>query len=429
MLLSSIMLVPVSFAAAAESGDSVTVKSRFKGSTLSIVVKNLGETEIHSFEVTLTENTVIKFRGPSSWMGEMDGNSVMFDTEDKPIMKGKSKTFKLTLADRVPAATGFEWMAMDLEFNDLGVGNWMYKPSSRDTKITARSTDSLTLSVEKESYSAGEHVVLSGKGRAEAEVIIRVTDSNGHSFAKTEVKPDRDGSFKAEIMLEEAREGTYVAQASQEGATAFAKFMVKGEMMTTTATHTHEGGVQIFVSTDRIEYHPGGVVTIYGRGVAGIPAVVTIFNSEGHQVSKQDVENKYGTFTAKFTLGADALAGRYKVLAEQHHDDKTTISATSSFLVATGSTEVPRLAVATDYEEYKPGSPLLIKVKSSSPGTVTVAIVSPDGRTVFKEEVKTNDLGEAVSDYRIGEDAPAGEWKALAIQGDAEARVGFHVIR
>jgi uncharacterized protein YfaS (alpha-2-macroglobulin family) len=90
---------------------------------------------------------------------------------------------------------------------------------------------------------------------------------------------------------------------------------------------------------------------------------------------------------------------------------------------------VPRLVVATDHEEYKPGSPLLIKVKSSSPGTVTVAVISPDGRTVFKEDVRTSDLGEAVSDYRIGEDAPAGDWKVVAYQGDAEARVGFHVIR
>lgn len=432
MLLSAVMLVPVTFAAAAEGDASaVTVKSRFKGGLLTISVKNLGETEIHNFEVTLTENTVTKFRAPGGWTGEMDGNSVVFDTEDRPIKERKATTFRLTLAERVPAATGFDWTALDVEFNDLGVGHWMYKPSARDMRsIVPKTTQALTLFVEKESYSAGEHVVLSGKGRAEAEVIIRVTDSNGHSFAKTEVKPDRDGSFKTEIMLEEAKEGTYVAQASQEGATAFVKFMVKGEMTTTTPTHTHDGGVQIFVSTDRIEYHPGEVLTIYGRGVAGIPATVTVFNSEGQVISKQDVENKYGPFTAKFTLGADALAGRYKVLAEQHHDEKTTISATSSFLVAASSSDTrPTLAVATDAGEYKPESGLLVTVKTTTPGSITVAIISPDGSVAFKEDARTDYYGVAKVDYRLGADAPAGEWKVLAMQGEAEARASFHVIR
>jgi phosphate transport system substrate-binding protein len=98
----------------------LTVSASMKKSNnqLNIRFKNptTSDASIYEFTVTLDGANALKAKASKGWTAEVDGDTVTFSTDTKPILKGKSAAFRITANATI---SSMDWEAFDADGNSI----------------------------------------------------------------------------------------------------------------------------------------------------------------------------------------------------------------------------------------------------------------------------------------------------------------------
>jgi phosphate transport system permease protein/phosphate transport system substrate-binding protein len=98
----------------------LTVSASLKKSNnqLTIKLKNpaTNNVSVHQFTVTLDGANALKAKASRGWTAQVDGDTVTFSTDQKPILKGKFASFRITANATV---SSMDWEAFDADGNSI----------------------------------------------------------------------------------------------------------------------------------------------------------------------------------------------------------------------------------------------------------------------------------------------------------------------
>ncbi|MFQ5998848.1 MAG: MG2 domain-containing protein [Candidatus Bathyarchaeia archaeon] len=157
-----------------------------------------------------------------------------------------------------------------------------------------------TVTTDKPLYSPGDNVTVSGVAAADKLVAITVSRPDGVIILLVAAPADSQGKFSRTFKLpSDAIEGKYTYSASEGGTTKTTTFQVAG---------------QITVTTDKVSYPPGEVVSISGTASSFTGVTVEVLNPvESMIFSTASTADSEGRYSASFQLLDDAILGIYTV--------------------------------------------------------------------------------------------------------------------
>ena len=96
----------------------VTAGMKKSNNQMTVILRNPSKSDasIYQFSVTLVGAEVTKAKAKTGWTADINGDTVVFSTEDKPIMKGKFASFKITAN---AAVSSFDWETFDADGNSI----------------------------------------------------------------------------------------------------------------------------------------------------------------------------------------------------------------------------------------------------------------------------------------------------------------------
>lgn len=97
---------------------SVTADSKGTSSPVTITLKNTIASGIYKFSLVLPEKATFA-QVPRGWAADVDGTTVMFHTDDRPIESGKRVAFRVTTDSGI---SSFEWAVFGNDGNVLDSG-------------------------------------------------------------------------------------------------------------------------------------------------------------------------------------------------------------------------------------------------------------------------------------------------------------------
>ena len=235
--------------------------------------------------------------------------------------------------------------------------------SSNGQLIETQDSESVnvTVSSEKSSYLFGDTVSITGSVSEEVYVVQPffqpeqiVIDITGPNFDKTiTMYPNYDLQYGTTLGLHQVlgiNEGTYDVSVSYAGAVANTSFSVGYEIFEQEIKQDEE----LDITTDKLQYIPGQMVSIIGFASEIIPfegMKFTVTDSEGELIANGNLFPTNGEFlTSIFMSTVDPQFGTYDIIAE--YSDKTT---STSFEVVEDIKEDVSISLWTDEVAYALG--------------------------------------------------------------------------
>lgn len=235
--------------------------------------------------------------------------------------------------------------------------------SSNGQLIETQGSESInvTVSSEKSSYLFGDTVSITGSVSEEVYIVKPffqpeqiVIDITGPNFDKTiTMYPNYDLQYGTTLGLHQVlgiNEGTYDVSVSYAGTTANTSFSVGYEIFEQEIIRDEE----LDITTDKLQYIPGQMVSIIGFASEIIPfegMKFTVTDSEGELIANGNLFPTDGEFlTSIFISTVDPEFGTYDIIAE--YSDKTT---STSFEVVEDIKEDVSISLWTDQVAYALG--------------------------------------------------------------------------
>ena len=279
----------------------------------------------------------------------------------------------------------------------------------------------VTVSSEKSSYLFGDVASISGSVSKEVyivkpffqpeQIVITIT---GPNFDKTiTMYPNYDLQYDTTLGLHQVlgiNEGTYDVSVSYAGAVANTSFSVGYEIFEQEIKQDEE----LDITTDKLQYIPGQMVSIIGFASEIIPfegMKFTVTDSEGELIANGNLFPTNGEFlTSIFMSTVDPQFGTYDIIAE--YSDKTT---STSFEVVEDIKEDVSISLWTDEVAYALGDQVEIT------GRLNQVFVS----TLDLEIVQTKQT--SIGDASSGSNAGFKILDGLTLEGDGSFQYSFNI--
>ena len=199
---------------------------------------------------------------------------------------------------------------------DAAVGDYTIKISGAGLagshtaafKVTSQG-DSIALTAPSagRTYRPGDRVTISGTAQNLTTVTVNVIAPGGQTVHTASDLDVKSGSFSTEFMLgADAVDGDYNIKISGAG--------LAGGYTAVFKVARQGGSVMLTTLTAGQTYRPGAKVTIGGTAQNLAEVTVKVTGPDGQTVyTAYNLDAKSGSFTAEFTLGADAADGDYSV--------------------------------------------------------------------------------------------------------------------
>lgn len=274
---------------------------------------------------------------------------------------------------------------------------------------------SLTVRTDKNEYSGGDIVRISGTGIANSRVIVTITPPSGDTYQLTD-EADSSGNYDVLFFTRSTdRTGEWKVSARQDGNTSTAQttFKLRGFGSSSSSTLT--------VRTDRDTYSSGDIVKIFGKATPNIRVTVTVESPDNIRHVLTDNADSNGDYEVNFRTTSGDRVGTWNVKAEQ---DGNTVTTTFQLRIsATGG-----LTLATSKSAYDRGETVKVTGIGLPNKKVTVVFEAPSGtKTTLTDTADAN--GNYDVDFRTTQSDENGDWKLSATQegNSATASVTFRL--
>jgi len=281
--------------------------------------------------------------------------------------------------------------------------------------VPTATTTSLTVRTDKNEYSGGEIVRISGIGIANSKVIVTITPPSGDTY---QVNDDADSSGNYDVLFftrSTDRSGEWKVSVRQIGniSTAQTTFKLLGTTSPSSSTLT--------VRTDRDTYDSGDIVKIFGKAAPNTRVTITVESPDGIKHVLTDNADSNGGYEVNFRTASSDRAGTWNVKTEQNgNTNRTTFQLRTS---TTGG-----LTLTIEKSTYDRGEIVKVTGVGTPNKKVTVVFEAPSGaKSTLTDTADAN--GNYDVDFRTLQSDENGEWKVSATQegNNVTARATFRL--
>ncbi|MGH9910032.1 MAG: hypothetical protein ACRD32_05280 [Nitrososphaerales archaeon] len=283
---------------------------------------------------------------------------------------------------------------------------------------------SLTASVDKLEYRAGDSLIVNGIGLPNRSASYQLIDSDRLALIQGSTLSDSNGKFTFTIQLSKSlAAGTYAVKLSQEDKTVEKSFTIIASETSSSQSSPSSSITGFTISVDRSQYARGDTVVISGRTDSNVFIDLDVFDSSNVQLVRTATKSDAsGNYRLEYTIPSNAATGNYEVKGTVGSKQTTVkfsvVSSTST--TSTSSSSAGSLTITTDKTSYQRGDLVKITGKAPANSKVTITAEPPFGDKLLMTPTAT-DTGNYVTLLSIDNSATTGTWKLTVKQNENTA--------
>lgn len=280
---------------------------------------------------------------------------------------------------------------------------------------------SLTASVDKLEYEAGNSLIVNGIGLPNRSVSYQMMDDDRLALIQGSTLSDSDGKFTFTIQLSKSlAAGTYTVKISQENKTVEKSFRITASETSSSSQSSSTTGFTI--SVDRSQYARGDTVLISGKTDPNVFIDLDVFDNNNIQLIRTATKSDAsGNYRLQYTIPSNAAIGNYVVKGTMGSKQASVkFSVVSSTSTTSSSSSTGSLTITTDKTSYQRGDLVRITGKASPNSKITITVEPPSGDKLVMTPTVT-DTGNYVTLLSIDNSASTGTWKLTVKQDESTA--------
>lgn len=280
---------------------------------------------------------------------------------------------------------------------------------------------SLTASVDRLEYEAGNSLIVNGIGLPTRSVSYQMMDNDRLALIQGSTLSDSDGKFTFTIQLSRSLAiGTYVVKISQEDKTVEKSFRIIASETSSSSQSSSTTGFTI--SVDRGQYARGDTVLISGKTDPNVFIDLDVFDNNNIQLIRTATKSDAsGNYRLQYTVPSNAAIGNYEVKVTMGSKQASVkFSVVSSTSTISSSSSTGSLTITTDKTSYQKGDLVRITGKAPPNSKITITAEPPSGDKLVMTPTAT-DIGNYVTILSIDNSASTGTWKLTVKQNENTA--------